>query len=337
MNGIVSPVEIEKQLKLTLERQSDKGVIGTRTSLFNLVIFKRAFVPGPSDSALDFLLGKRPARIIHVDCGYPDDTRVSVFARCYPDRRDRTVCFEEVLINNGRDGKGIDPGMWSPILIHDLPTYLWWLKELVPIPEDFLNALEYGDKMLIYSSFNERVYNENPRLIFKGIAQLIEDEKEIPVIIDFSWVRLFALRKFIARLFDERVDALYGIREIAVKNLQRSEALLLFFWFASRLDWRGGKIDDDFISFRDKKNREVLLRHEVVGSMESGVKIDFSFEGFPKLSIGCDSLGCMEEERSNERVQFKIPGEGEILLREVDSLMHDDAYYEAIRVTLEME
>ncbi len=343
MSGIVSPTEIEKQLKLTLERQSGKGVIGTRASLFNLVIFKRAFVPGPSDSALDFLLGKRPARIVHIDSGYPDKTRVSVFARCYPDRKDRTVCFEEVLISNGSDGKGMDPGMWSPILIHDLPTYLWWLNELESVPRDFINALEYGDKVLIYSSFNERAYNENPLIIFKGMAKLLREERQLPVLMDFSWVRLFSLRKFIAKLFDERVEDLYKIREIRVNNLQRSESLLLFLWFASRLGWRNGWFREDSVFFTDKNGKEVTLKHSGVRSLEDGVKMEFSFRNSYNLSVECDTSGCMEalsEGRSGvinrethiERVRFEMPSVGEILLKEVDSLVGDDAYYEVLKM-----
>ena len=45
--------------------------------------------------------------------------------RCFPDKRNRGVCFEEVRIESGDDGLGADPGAWAPLLIRDLPVFAW--------------------------------------------------------------------------------------------------------------------------------------------------------------------------------------------------------------------
>ncbi|GEM_PF-1811178 len=347
MTGTINPSQIERELKITLERQSGVESSGTKTSLFNLVIFKRAFTPNPSDEALDFLLGKRPARIIHIDSGYKDKTRASVFARCYPDRKDRSVCFEEILISNGEDNRGIDPGTWSSLLIHDLPTYLWWLDKLVPPSNYLIQSFELGDKLLIHSSFNGVTFSEEPLSIYTGLSEMISTGSiQIPVS-DFAWGKILPLRRFIAKVFDrdEYLEKLWDISGVKVQGAARAETTLLFLWLATRLGWTNGRLEIENgtgkrkFFFRDRKGREINLTGSTTAEKETArketrkeVKIEISFHDTDELLLSCSENGCAELSTgiNNGILYFKMPHDGNILLREVDSLQHDSIYYDTI-------
>ncbi len=123
------------------------------------------------------MLGKRPARIITITKARAPGTEVWVSGRCFPDKRNRGVCFEEVHIESGEDGVGLDPGAWAPLLIRDLPVFAW-------IPDGLgtdggtwegalLKAAGLIDKLLVDSARLSSGQAE-PREVLGAVRQLRE-------------------------------------------------------------------------------------------------------------------------------------------------------------------
>ncbi|HVP17877.1 MAG TPA: glucose-6-phosphate dehydrogenase assembly protein OpcA, partial [Spirochaetia bacterium] len=159
VSGVLDPRSIEREIARIRERESNPYSSGVKTNLFTLVIFRR---PGgrsggdPLDSALQYMLGRRPARIITIDRVESAKTDVMVSGRCFPDRRNRGVCFEEVRIESGNDGLGEDPGAWAPLLIRDLPVFAWWPDSLAGSNDSWqrtiLSAASLVDKLIVDSA-----------------------------------------------------------------------------------------------------------------------------------------------------------------------------------------
>ena len=119
VSTMLDPRAIEAEIARIREKESNPYSSGTKTNIFTLVVFRsgKAWVPGTPDhvdAALQFLLGKRPARIITIRSSGEPRTDAWVSGRCFPDKRNRGVCFEEVYIECGNDGVGADPGRGRP-------------------------------------------------------------------------------------------------------------------------------------------------------------------------------------------------------------------------------
>ncbi len=329
----ISPTQIEKEIQKELSAVS---AAFTRAGLFNLIIFKQASQKNPVEASLNYLLGKRPARIIHIESGFSGPSRAHVSARCYPYRKDSEVCFQEIHIRNGADNIGRDPGFWSPLIIREIPVYIWWLEPLIPFPELFRKTDETADRFLIYSSYNEEPA-ENPLSIFRSLCAW-GDRGYGTSFSDFSWHRILPLRIGTARLFDpvaERI-MLTEIASLCLSGGSSSEALLYSFWLAARLGWEAREIETDGLSFRDSGRKTVKVRHEKKTPLENGYMIEFEIRDGKKLSLRSKKEGCVTLTRPDSECQtmrLPVPGPGEILLKEVDSLKADLLFYEAIKAT----
>ena len=115
MSVALDPRIIEGEIARIREKESNPYSSGTRTNIFTLIVFRSKGAPEPGnpdhvETALQYLLGKRPARIITIRRARSPRTEAWVSGRCFPDRRNKGVCFEEVRIESGDDGVGADPG-----------------------------------------------------------------------------------------------------------------------------------------------------------------------------------------------------------------------------------
>jgi hypothetical protein len=284
---------------------------GTKTNLFTLLIFREssAAAPGaadPVDSALQRLLGKRPARIITLAWTNAAATEVWVTGRCFPDRMNRGVCFEEVRIETGRDGVGADPGAWGPLLIRDLPVFAWCADGLPEPNGPWAAALRDGagllDKLLVDSS----------RATLGGLCRLGIESREAFPLADFAWQRTRVLREQAARAFDPGPmrPLLAQLSSVRLHGGAPAEAGLFFAWLKARL------------------GRQVACEHAAAGSLAEGFKLTFRIDGAPDLDIGCTKGGCLS--RGEEKGAYRFPTDGDILLAEVDSLGADPVFTQTL-------
>lgn len=337
MSTVLDPRSIEREIARIRERESNPYSSGVKTNLFTLVIFRKPEDPGKGDpiaSALQYMLGRRPARIITIGQGDAAETGVVVSGRCFPDRRNRGVCFEEVRIESGADGLGQDPGAWAPLLIRDLPVFAWWPDGLsgsghasqAPV----LEASSLIDKMIVDSG-NTSDDQGAALAAMRGLLALQEKAGGSFFLSDFAWRRSRVLRELTARAFDqpETRPRLAEIRSVSLDGGSRADGLLFFSWLSVRLGWLPAGSGAAFGTFADRTGREVRLIHATPGfPLSDGFRLRFSFEGSEEITIGCTRGGCVSN--GSERGAYKFLSDGEILLEEVDSLTRDPIYREAL-------
>ena len=334
MSSVLDPRAIEREIARIRERESNPYSSGVKTNLFTLVIFRKKGARDKNDplaASLQYMLGRRPARIITIDKAEAAETDVIVSGRCFPDRRNRGVCFEEVRIESGKDGRGESPGAWAPLLIRDLPVYAWWPDRLGGSEDSWqapiLQAASLIDKLIVDSG-SAAADRKAAFSAMAGLTSLREKAGGSFFISDFSWRRSRVLRELTARAFDKKETRprLLAIRTVTLDGGSYADGILFFTWLSTRLGWT----DADFGRCRDKSGREVRFVHATAGfSLAEGFRIRFSFEGSEPLEIGCTRGGCVSN--GTERGAYKAPSDGEILLEEVDSLARDPVYQEVLQ------
>jgi hypothetical protein len=314
----LDPGRIEAEIARIRERESGAWSAGTKATLFNLIVARAAPKPDSSadhvEEALGFLLGKRPARIISISTGATGPVEAVVSARCHPDQRGRGVCFEEVHIAGSL---GADPGVWVPLLIRDIPTFLWWTAPFAAVTA----AAEHADKLIVDCG------PQGPEALaaLAGLAELRERARRALAVGDLSWGRSRVLRVQAARMFDppEGRELLGDIAGVELTGGTAAEALLFFLWLGERLRWLPAGLETTGMPrFREPKDRwQLLLAHREAGPLAIGARLRFVFRGGAPLELTCSRGGCLL--RGAERGAWRIPGDGELLLAEVDSLEQD--------------
>jgi hypothetical protein len=313
----LNPRVIEQEIARIREKESNPYSSGTKTNLFTLVIFRQqgAIPPGapdPAETALQFMLGKRPARIITITRARAPQTEVWVSGRCFPDKRNRGVCFEEVRVESGDDGVGLDPGAWAPLLIRDLPVFAW-IPDGLGTEEGtwegaLLKAAGLIDKLLVDSARLAGV----PGGGLSALRELKERTAGAFLLSDFSWRRSRILREQTARAFDPpgMRPLLASIQSVRLYGASEFEASLFFLWLRVRL------------------GKEIPAEHAAAGTLAEGFRVTFKITGAPDLDIGCTKGGCLS--RGEEKGAYRFPTDGEILLEEVDTLSRDPVFVEVL-------
>ena len=313
----LDPRAIEEEIVRIRERESNPYSSGVKTNIFTLLIFRSEDTdkPGASDhveAALQFLLGKRPARIITIRHARSPKTEVWVSGRCFPDRRNRGVCFEEVRIESGDDGVGADPGAWAPLVIRDLPVFAWMPDGLVEAAAQWAPAVRGAagliDKLLVDSSRSV----DGREAVVRALQSMRDATADATLVSDFSWRRGKVLREQAARAFDppEMRALLPAVRSARLYGGSRMEAWLFFEWLCSRL------------------GRPVSGDHAWEGPLSEGFRLTVAVDGAPDVEIGCTRGGCLS--RGEEKGAYRFPTDGEILLEEVDTLTRDAVFGEVL-------
>ncbi len=226
---------------------TEKGLPHARASVLNLI------VTVPDSDAAGRVLGtmgglgyRHPSRAI-VLVADPDSDGpaldASVSAHCHPaDGRGERVCYEQVAITvRGEAAEHLD-GIVAPLLIHDLPTHVWWPGSPPFSDQIFDQLVEVCDRLIIDSSdFG------NLLLGYRRLAGL----RRRSGIGDLSWRRIAWWQELTAQFFDaprfrrylpnlNRVRIIYAAGGDGVGGPASpiSQALLYAGWVASRLDWK---------------------------------------------------------------------------------------------------
>ncbi len=321
MSAALDPHLVEQEIARIREKESSPYSSGTKTNLYTLLIFRNT--PGtdpgdPAEAALQYLLGRRPARIITIVAAPGGKTEAWVSGRCFPDRRNRGVCFEEVRISAGDDGVGADPGAWAPLVIRDLPVFAW-LPDGRAGPggragqdrwrQTISSAAALIDKLLVDSS---RVFPDAQPDGDAVLSWLSEIASGGQLVADFAWRRGKVLREQTARAFDppEMRQEIPLIRRARLYGGSASEALLYFRWLQARL------------------GRDIQVEHAWGGPLTEGFRITLGIEGAHDVDIGCTKGGCLS--RGEEKGAYRFPSDGEILMEEMDSVARDPVFMQVL-------
>jgi glucose-6-phosphate dehydrogenase assembly protein OpcA len=224
----------------------------TTAQVLNLVV--RA---GSYQSANDYaesvvrITGRHPARVILAtndpsEAEMPVQAWVSIHCQL-PPAGGRQVCSEQVTVAAGIASERRMSAAIIPLLLPDLPVFLWW-PEGDPFDEYLFRNLSDSLNRLIVDS----AHFENPEgTVAKMSVQLKSQWPKIAVT-DMNWGRLTPWREMVAGFFDApnmrpyldhigRVNLEYALPEDGRIPVNRSQALMFAGWLASRLGWECGE------------------------------------------------------------------------------------------------
>lgn len=127
----------------------------------------------------------------------------------------------------------------DPLLVPDVPTFLWWLGTPPVGAGPFLDALEVADALVLDSSTYER-----PFVTTLEVAGLVDVVGGRMAVGDLQWGRLDGWRELLAQVFtpvDRRVF-LGGVNGLGIDYVgegrgNRVAAALLVAWLADALGW----------------------------------------------------------------------------------------------------
>ncbi len=224
---------------------TEKGLPHARASVLNLIVT----VPDAEAAervvrTLSGLGYRHPSRalvLVTLPDGAGPSLDANVSAHCHAadgNGVDR-VCYEEVVLTvRGEAAEHLD-GIVAPLLIHDLPTHVWWPGDPPFADPIFDQLVEVADRVIIDSGdFDD---------LLLGLRRLATLRRRSGIG-DLTWRRLSWWQELTAQFFDaprfrrylpnlNRIRLRYaGAGEGGTGSL--AESMLYAGWIASRLEWR---------------------------------------------------------------------------------------------------
>jgi glucose-6-phosphate dehydrogenase assembly protein OpcA len=225
---------------------SPKGLAHARASVLNLI----ATVSDASaaDRVVSTLTGlgiRHPSRAIVLVAdprasGDPLDARISTHCQKAGDGRER-VCYEEVVLTVRGESAEHLAGVVAPLLIHDLPTHVWWPGDPPFGDPVFDHLVDFADRLTVDSrDFTDLLAG------FRRLSAL----RRRSGIGDLAWERFAWWQELTAQFFDAprfrrylgNLNALrieYAAPDGAPASASpMSQAILYAGWLATRLGWK---------------------------------------------------------------------------------------------------
>jgi glucose-6-phosphate dehydrogenase assembly protein OpcA len=271
----------------------------------------------------------------------------------------RQICGEQVTIEAAGGALESVGSAISPLLVPDIPVFLWW-KDIPHYEDSLFNRMTaMSDRIVIDSASFDHPFDDMRRL-----AQILREGKLLMTVSDLNWARLTAWRMLMASFWDvpdylphlEKIDRLvveYDPPDVALEEIA-PKALLVVGWLASRLGWSiEGKVESvekEGTSFRLRahgRDINVLMRPaegewQVDGmlvsltmtSTESGAEFRVSFsEDREKLETEASVGGALSVGRV---LSYEQKTEGQRLSRELTLLQRDVIYEEALASAVQL-
>jgi glucose-6-phosphate dehydrogenase assembly protein OpcA len=347
---------------------TEKGLPHARASVLNLIV--TVVDAAAADRVVRTLvdLGVRhPSRALvivpepHRD-GAPLDARISTHCHDAAGDADR-ICYEEVVLSVRGDAAAHLSGIVAPLLIHDLPTHVWWPGDPPFHDPVFDQLVEMSDRVVVDSAdFGD---------LLSGLRRLSNLRRKSGVG-DLSWERLSWWQELTAQFFDaprfrrylpnlSRLQLRYAVQPPASRrhdedadvvpgtSAPMTQALLYAGWIATRLGWRRHRtlapLEDGGFRLR------LEGRHEMIDLSLEAVATDEVRPG-ELISVRLRSLGetgaaefIVDRERDQavvatnadgmtallRRVPMETPREAEVLSSQLTVDVADPVYEDALR------
>lgn len=220
----------------------EEGDAVTRTCVLNLIVLTSSYQAShQANTTIVQLMASHPHRAFVVIAGeQAASLQAWVQAHCQAPGAGRAqVCCEQITIEAPTPAHARVPGVVLPLLLPDVPIMLWH-RHGEPFDDQLFTRLgELCDRLIVDSATFA-----NPQAGLARMAALIDSDTAVS---DLSWGRLTPWRELIAQFFDASA-MLPHLGEIAHVTVEyeaspntpddRSQALLLIGWLASRLGWR---------------------------------------------------------------------------------------------------
>ncbi len=235
--GRMSVGQIEHELAKL--RTNEDGTLALRSSVLNLIVVTDEESAPEITNSVSKLAGRYPARAVVFIADPEGESNVDVRLSAFCNVRGgggAQVCAEQVTIHaEGPPATHLE-SLAGPLLIPDLPVFLWYPGEFSPRSSEFAAMAELADRVIVDSAAGE-----NREDCLCEIAAMLEGPAA-PAIGDLQWVGLSPWRSLLADTFGapERAGELEKIKraEILYAPGGENRALLLVGWLASTLGWK---------------------------------------------------------------------------------------------------
>jgi glucose-6-phosphate dehydrogenase assembly protein OpcA len=237
---------------------TEKGLPHARASVLNLIV--TVVDDAAAERIVHTLLDlgfRHPSRAIVLvpqpgEGERPLDARVSTHCHQMAGSEDR-MCYEEVVLTVRGEASEHLAGVVAPLLIHDLPTHVWWPGDPPFGDPVFEQLVEMGDRVLFDSSdFGD---------LLGGLRRL-GSLRHASGVGDLAWERLSWWQELTAQFFDaprfrrylpnlSRLLIRYAVAPEGERGTDAdadesspgvtspmAQALLYAGWIATRLGWR---------------------------------------------------------------------------------------------------
>jgi glucose-6-phosphate dehydrogenase assembly protein OpcA len=270
------------------------------------------------------------------------------------------VCCEQVTIKASEDHLNEAPSAIVPLLISDLPVYLWW--RAVPKLQDkelYSRLRAISDRVVIDSArFND------PEGDMHRLAKTFDHGGQGAALSDLNWARLTTWRALLAGFYDvqayrPRLDRLQRITVSYAAPADNpsaisTRALLLGGWLVSRLGWKF----DPAASLRDGNSAAFGFK-----AGDRSVQLGFSHTERPiqpghlaSVTLSTDGEGCCEfsvrrsadgarietaatvedEQRPKRVLSYETLEESALISKELEIPGFDRVYEEAVRAAAQL-
>jgi glucose-6-phosphate dehydrogenase assembly protein OpcA len=290
------------------------------------------------------------------------DIEMFVSSYCQIVGGDKTgnLCCEQVTLHaRGRFAVEL-PSAAEPLLVPDLPIFLWW-RDQPRLNDEVFRKLSHASDRVIFDSADFL----EPRTDLFALNQLLQKERAAHTgLSDLNWARLTSWRGLLASFYDVReyraaLDKIDRVRiEYVAPESEPGEiapkALILAGWLASRLGWRVAAEQralgdgDARTVVLEKDGRDIAIEFQSVERSKAMhgwiARIELSAtEPASNVFIVARTedgryLETQTVSNNETRASRLLVGgdktEAELLGRELEILSHDRIYEEAVRAAV---
>lgn len=330
----------------------------TRAILSNLVVYATSEEEAnEAGQAVVELIADHPLRVIITDAGAgKPETKLEadVSMLCNVTDQGRRLCGEEIRFHtHGVASAAL--GTILPVLVPDLPIYLWTPGDLVWEEQFLSNLMHITDHWIIDS----RRFTNLPERF--QLAESLAPEHVPPISLhDLAWTSLSQWRGLVAQHFDPPIarEYLNGVNAVTIAcgvgqdERPNIESILMAAWLMSRLNWTEPRIsretDGIWAILANADGRDVLIRLRPTADAKLPIEeivIESEFNG--KCGVFSSARADRLDEVSIEVNAMGIPSirrtirlDPESLSREVcrvlDSTSRDTLYEQALPIVREL-
>ena len=219
----------------------------TRACVLNLVVYAEGQEEREEvDSLLDAVIERHPCRaLVLIADRAAEESRLEAFisTRCQMSKGGgKQICGEQVTIEAAGEVVGSAATAVAPLLVPDVPVFLWW-KDIPHYEDKLFNRLaELSDRVVIDSSSFD-----NPHFDVIRLSQILKERRGSLNLSDLNWGRLTSWRSLVASFWDvadyrpslskiESVRIEYDPPDRAPGEIA-PKALLAVGWLATCLGW----------------------------------------------------------------------------------------------------
>jgi glucose-6-phosphate dehydrogenase assembly protein OpcA len=332
----VALAHIEKELNLFWRQQAqaeDTAVL--RASTLTLIIVTRTEQQYQAAlQAIPELISHHPGRIILIRIGMTTSSgRVEGFisAHCqlaHPGGRQ--LCCEQITLVCPSGQEWTLHGILLPLLLTDLPVFLWWPEEYSPSLQLTQSLWSFIDRLIINSSHLQVTWQQ-----FRQHCRALQDLHGQILVTDLCWAGITDWREAIAQCFDATsntkwLDGLYSVRLFYGESGEPVSGFWLVAWLATLLGWSNS--DPAHLSFKCGERDitvESVLAPAATGADLAGIELCSQLDGqkrcFSIMRRSGERLAINDGERD---IELRSPHvqDGELMCRELDLAGSDNLY-----------